>query len=89
MIGAHPHVLQKYETVTDPSGTHETLVYYSLGNFISGQDREGTRDGGLADITIEKDADGNVRIREYSMQKTKTIANEEGYWVEIVTEEQN
>ena len=89
VIGSHPHVLQKYETVTDPSGTHETLVYYSLGNFISGQDREGTRDGGLADITIEKDADGTVRIREYSMQKTKTIANEEGYWVEIVTENPN
>lgn len=86
VIGSHPHVLQKYEAVTDPVSGHETLVYYSLGNFISGQNREGTRDGGLADITIEKDADGTVRIREYSMQKTKTVASEDGYWVEIAEE---
>ena len=86
VIGSHPHVLQKYEAVTDPASGHETLVYYSLGNFISGQDREGTRDGGLADITIEKEADGTVRIREYSMQKTKTVASEDGYWVEIAEE---
>ncbi|MBR5348540.1 MAG: CapA family protein [Lachnospiraceae bacterium] len=87
VIGSHPHVLQKYEVVKDPDSGHETLVYYSLGNFISGQGREGTRDGGLADITIRKEADGTVRIREYSMQKTKTIASEDGYWVEIAGEE--
>lgn len=86
VIGSHPHVLQEYEVVEAPDGSHKTLVYYSLGNFISGQNREGTRDGGLADITIEKDADGTVRIREYSMQKTKTIASEDGYWVELAGE---
>lgn len=84
VIGSHPHVLQTYETLQDPQSGHETLVYYSLGNFISGQTREGTQEGGLADITIEKDGDGTVRIVRYDRKKIKTVRSAEGNYVVIM-----
>lgn len=37
IIGTHPHVIQKVEVLN--SGNHETLVMYSLGNFLSAQDQ--------------------------------------------------
>ncbi|MCW5923479.1 MAG: CapA family protein [Saprospiraceae bacterium] len=49
VIGAHPHVVQpiRTERVTMPDGAvKEALVVYSLGNFISNQQRPHT-DGGI------------------------------------------
>ncbi|MBK9336508.1 MAG: CapA family protein [Lewinellaceae bacterium] len=49
IIGAHPHVVQpiKVETATMPDGSEKSaLVVYSLGNFISNQQKPGT-DGGI------------------------------------------
>lgn len=62
VIGSHPHVLQPKEIYKD-----KMLVYYSLGNFISGQTRKqqieaGTETGGLASLTIRKDAAGKVSV---------------------------
>jgi len=36
VVGSHPHVLQPWEKYTTKDG-RETLISYSLGNFISGQ----------------------------------------------------
>jgi poly-gamma-glutamate capsule biosynthesis protein CapA/YwtB (metallophosphatase superfamily) len=49
VIGAHPHVVQpiRTETVTLPDGSLKSaVVVYSLGNFISNQQKPGT-DGGI------------------------------------------
>ncbi len=49
VVGAHPHVVQpiKVETTTLLDGSQRSaVVAYSLGNFISNQQREGT-DGGI------------------------------------------
>lgn len=49
IIGAHPHVVQpvKWESVDMPNGqTKKALVVYSLGNFISNQQKVHT-DGGI------------------------------------------
>lgn len=62
-IGAHPHVMQKYEVKTATNG-HRMLVYYSLGNFVSTQQRPETLLGGLARLTLEKAADGTVTFLE-------------------------
>jgi poly-gamma-glutamate capsule biosynthesis protein CapA/YwtB (metallophosphatase superfamily) len=86
VIGSHPHVLQKTDVVTDPESGHETIVYYSLGNFVSGQQKPGTQEGGIAKITIARETDGAVRIREHSLQKTRMILSEEGCWAELDTE---
>ncbi len=55
-INAHPHVLEPYEILTREDG-HEMLVYYSLGNFASTQDRVPRLLGGMAKITIQMTID--------------------------------
>ena len=45
------------------------LVYYSLGNFVSGQQGASQLLEGMADITFQKDPDtGEVRVEQYSME---------------------
>ena len=70
VIGAHPHVIQPVEMVTDDSG-HQMLVYYSLGNFVSNQSYANTMVGAMADVTIRKDASG-VRFEDYSVEPLVT-----------------
>ncbi|WP_226038172.1 CapA family protein [Aquibacillus saliphilus] len=57
VIGHHPHVLQPVEWVEGKNG-NETLVAYSLGNFLSGQDDFYRRIGGVVSFTIEKTTRG-------------------------------
>lgn len=57
IIGTHPHVVQPIEFVND------TLVIYSLGNFISGQVELMKKIGAIAAFTINKTVkDGNNEI---------------------------
>lgn len=65
IIGGHPHVLQPYEILTGNDGV-ETVVLYSMGNFLSGQ-REQYRDtGALFRFTLRKDAaSGITRLESY------------------------
>ncbi|MDF2649312.1 MAG: CapA family protein [Paenibacillus sp.] len=53
VIGNHPHVLQPPAWVKGERG-NETLVLYSLGNFLSGQSELYTRVGGMASIDVVK-----------------------------------
>ncbi|MDD2377219.1 MAG: CapA family protein [Bacilli bacterium] len=53
IIGHHPHVIQPIEFLDD------TLVIYSLGNFISGQNTEAQRIGLMAALTVNKTVDGD------------------------------
>lgn len=69
IICAHPHVVEPYEIRVTESG-NEGLVYYSLGNFISAQDKLPRVIGGMADITINKtiyNGEETVEITEYNM----------------------
>ena len=59
IIGSHPHVVQPVDMITSTDKNNETLVIYSLGNFISNQRREllgtpFTEDGLMVDIEITK-----------------------------------
>ena len=54
IIGHHPHVLQRVETITLPNG-RKTICYYSLGNFISNQRERERLIGGVAVITFAKE----------------------------------
>ena len=63
VVGTHPHVVQKYEILKDPKG-REMPVFYSLGNFVSGQSEEANRIGGLAGFDLVKEADGEVCIKD-------------------------
>ena len=53
MIGTNPNVLQPYGYLTDDSG-HNMLIYYSLGNFVTGQETLKQLLGGMAAFTIQK-----------------------------------
>lgn len=52
IIGEHPHVIQPMDYVTGKKGNN-TLVIYSLGNFLSAQDDQDNMLGGMARWTIE------------------------------------
>ena len=58
VIGTNPNVLQPYGYLTDDSG-HNMLIYYSLGNFVTGQETLKQLLGGMAAFTIQKTVDGD------------------------------
>ncbi|GGB61726.1 CapA family protein [Virgibacillus dakarensis] len=53
VLGHHPHVLQPLQWVKGKKG-NKTLVAYSLGNFLSGQDEFYNRIGGILKFTIKQ-----------------------------------
>ncbi len=66
ILGSHPHVLQKMEkkkiTMEDGS-TKEGFVIYSLGNFMSGQVKEYTKQSVILDLSLTKDGEtGKISI---------------------------
>ncbi|MGM9681361.1 MAG: CapA family protein [Eubacteriales bacterium] len=68
VIGTHPHVVQPVMEVEGKDG-NTTLVYYSLGNFISAQNDLNTNVGGLARVYLTKD-DTGTRIVSYELVAT-------------------
>ena len=71
ILGSHPHVLQPMEkkTVTLEDGsTKDCFVIYSLGNFMSGQNKANTRNSVILDISLTK-----------SGQTDKTVINSVSY----------
>ncbi len=68
VIGTHPHVIRPFGTVDRPDGK-QMLVYYSLGNFVSGQQEISQLLEGMADITFVKNPDtGEIVIETCSME---------------------
>ncbi len=65
IIGTHPHVVEPVEWITAANG-RQTLVYYSLGNYISIQYYNYSMLGGFAEVTITKDSTGTY-ISDYDM----------------------
>ena len=70
IIGGHPHVVEDAEMLTstvDPS--HKTLCYYSLGNYVSNQNRL-TMDAGWESEYTENGLTVRLTIRKYSNGET-------------------
>lgn len=73
ILGTHPHVIEPIEWVTDEAGEHEMLVYYSLGNFVNwtsgtGEGVANRMVGGMAEVTLTKNEDGEVEIADYGVK---------------------
>ena len=83
VIGTHPHVLQPMEWVTGVSG-NQTLVYYSLGNFISAQTEEACTKGGLAYFSVVKE-NGSCRVIDHGL-KQLTTTHESGHYTTTITD---
>lgn len=71
VIGTHPHVIEPVKWVDGANGGH-TLVYYSLGNFVSNQDRAARMLGAMAKVVIADNEDGEVFIKEYGVEPLVT-----------------
>ena len=73
ILGSNPHVVQPIEEIEGKDG-HNTLVAYSLGNFISNQrletmgDRR-TADGIILNLTLDKSRKG-VKIEKWDYTPT-------------------
>lgn len=55
VIGTHPHVIEPVEWIEEEGNDHKMLVYYSLGNFVSNQDKMPRMLGAMAKVTITLD----------------------------------
>lgn len=72
VIGTHPHVIEPIEWVQDDNG-NEMLVYYSLGNFVNwtssyGKGIANRMVGGMAEVTLARDKNGEVIIKAYDVE---------------------
>lgn len=62
IIGTHPHVIQPVEYIVNSDG-RKTLVAYSLGNFISAQNRGPRMLGGMLNFEVVKNnATGEIAL---------------------------
>ncbi len=87
VIGSHPHVVQPVQWVDREGYERPMLVYYSLGNFVSIQDKTSTMLGGMANITIRKE-NGETYITDHSLKLLVTHYEvEEGnpYFTNVTT----
>ena len=86
VIGTHPHVLENVEIITNADG-HEMLVYYSLGNYVSGQTEKDRVIGGMAKVAVEKDYTTNeCYITEYELDP---IVTQQGRYTSYKLEDYN
>ncbi|MFA9556303.1 CapA family protein [Evansella sp. AB-rgal1] len=79
VFGHHPHVLQPIDVIKNEETGHETTVFYSLGNFFSGQYFEFTDIGGVATVEVTKETVGNestVTITTPQIEPTVVILDD-------------
>lgn len=77
VIGTHPHVIEPVEWITSEDNPHKMLVYYSLGNFVSNQDRLPRMLGAMAKVTISMDLADNVDVNDPSINGYRIITADE------------
>lgn len=82
VIGSHPHVLEPYELIQREGG-QQMLVYYSLGNFVSGQNEIERILGGMATFTISKTVtqdEMTITLTDYELEPIVTHQEKEGIY---------
>ena len=82
VIGSHPHVLEPYELIQREGG-QQMLVYYSLGNFVSGQNEIERILGGMATFTINKTVTQEgmtITLTDYELEPIVTHQEKEGIY---------
>lgn len=92
IIGTHPHVIQPVEYITNRDG-RKTLVAYSLGNFISAQNRGPRMLGGMLNFEVVKNnTTGEIALENVKFSGVVThfgygCSNIRVYPLEAYTEE--
>lgn len=83
IIGTHPHVLQPMEVLKGEEG-NETLVMYSLGNFVSAQDVNSRMLGGMAKWTlVYHPSDKSVSFKSICFEPTVMYFDPSGTDVQV------
>lgn len=83
IIGTHPHVLQPMEVLKGEEG-NETLVMYSLGNFVSAQDVNSRMLGGMAKWTlVYHPSDKSVSFKNICFEPTVMYFDPSGTNVQV------
>ncbi len=83
IIGTHPHVLQPMEVLKGEEG-NETLVIYSLGNFVSAQDVNSRMLGGMAKWTlVYHPSDKSVSFKNICFEPTVMYFDPSGTDVQV------
>ena len=62
IIGAHPHVLQPVEVGYKPNEDIESIVAYSLGNYISNQYMKNCQLGMLFQLNLTRNQDNSIKV---------------------------
>lgn len=86
IVGSHPHVLQTMDLLTSTTDeTHQTVVAYSLGNFLSNQRANNislttgeSEDSALFTFNIVKYSDGTVVLDSIRIQPTWVLIRGSG-----------
>ncbi len=71
IIGGHPHVIEPVEILTASDG-RKVPCFWSVGNFVSTQADNENLIGGVAHVTLLKDADGTCSVTACSFVPTVT-----------------
>ena len=74
IIGNHPHVMQPFEVIEAADG-RSVPVFWSTGNFVSGQDRKDSMVGSIARVKLSF-AGGEARVSECRL--TPIVTNKAG-----------
>lgn len=78
VIGSHPHVIEPVRWLESDSG-NRTLIYYSLGNFLSHQNGSDRMLGAMAQVTITK-VNGKVTVDGTAIPLVTHIAKSDSGW---------
>lgn len=85
IFGHHPHVLQPIEQLKQPDG-QDTIVFYSLGNFYSGQNYEFTDVGGVASVEVTKTKTASketLALTSPFIEPTQVIRGQNGEYIVV------
>lgn len=78
IVGAHSHLIQKYTVVKADDG-REVPCFYSLGDFQASIEQiTGNRDSVILRISLERDKDGNVVLKDNAYIPCYTLTEYEG-----------
>lgn len=73
IIGGHPHVIQPMEMRYNELTQKNTLLVYSLGNFISNMKTRDTRGGAMLKVSLSRDINGQAQVDSASYRLVFTI----------------
>ena len=73
IIGGHPHVIQPMEMRYNELTQKNTLLVYSLGNFISNMKTRDTRGGAMLKVCLSRDINGEAQVDSASYRLVFTI----------------